>query len=359
MLLGHHLGRWLAPLPLFLALVIALALLSPSLLARPHLLALPAMEVWSAALVMARAENRAPSFWLLPVMVLWANLHASFPAGLVLAALLAGEAAQSDRRQGLAWLGFTLAAAAVTVINPNGLAGVTFPLRLMNSGAVTDIIEWQPAHFRDFPPIDLVLGLVLYLILVRGFRLPLWRLIIFAGLIAAALLHIRNQMLVGIIGTLVIAPNLGAFFGASSAATGRNNGIVSFAVGLLLLSCLRLLHPLERGDDAVTPMTALAHVPAALRAEPVFNDDALGGYLIFSGVRPFIDGRADLYGADFMNRYQQSLTKPGPLFAEQLDRYKVKWAIVSPRSGAAALLAALPHWRRDFAGATGVIYVRD
>jgi hypothetical protein len=40
----------------------------------------------------------------------------------------------------------------------------------------------------------------------------------------------------------------------------------------------------------------LAAVPPELRAKPVLNDYGFGGYLIWSGVRPFIDGRADTYG---------------------------------------------------------------
>ena len=39
------------------------------------------------------------------------------------------------------------------------------------------------------------------------------------------------------------------------------------------------------------------------RRKPVLNDYAFGGYLIWSHVRPFIDGRADMYGDAMLGLY--------------------------------------------------------
>jgi hypothetical protein len=44
----------------------------------------------------------------------------------------------------------------------------------------------------------------------------------------------------------------------------------------------------------------------------VLNTYGFGGYLIFSGVRPFIDGRSDMYGDAFFMRYADIyLARPG------------------------------------------------
>ena len=361
MLLGRHLGRWLQPLPLFVAIVLALSLLSPSLLARPHLLVLPVMEFWCASLVIARAENRPPPPGLLLLMVLWTNLHGSFPVGLCFAAALSLETLFTDRREAGPWFGFTVMAAVVTLINPNGLAGALFPIHLVNSGALGDIIEWQPARLRDLPPIVPVVLVLAYLVTVRGFRPRFWRLMILLVLVTEALLHIRNQMLVGIAGTLAIAPDLGRCFGVMR-QRGRNErwqGALPFALAAALLCGIRVGHPLVRHDDAVTPATALAHVPPALRSAPVYNDAALGGYLIFVGVRPFIDGRAELYGAAFMARYQKAISGPGSLFADEIAQYHIRWAVVGVRSSAAPLLAALPGWSCAYRDATAALFIRN
>ena len=62
------------------------------LLARPHILAWPFLIVWMAAVIRARDAGRVPSFALIPLMIVWSNLHAGFIAGLGMAGLLAVEA---------------------------------------------------------------------------------------------------------------------------------------------------------------------------------------------------------------------------------------------------------------------------
>src|SRR6266852_6165580 len=57
----------------------------PSHWARLHILTYPIIVLWTAGLAKACDENRRPSLWLLPLMVLWANLHGGFTIGLMLA----------------------------------------------------------------------------------------------------------------------------------------------------------------------------------------------------------------------------------------------------------------------------------
>ena len=73
----------------------ALALTVPHLLARPHVLALPVMVAWVGGLIAAADRREAPSFWLLPLMALWANLHGGFVFGLMLIAPIALDAVVS------------------------------------------------------------------------------------------------------------------------------------------------------------------------------------------------------------------------------------------------------------------------
>jgi len=89
----------LTPVQALIATVLAAMLVIPHLLARPHILALPILVWWTAALVAARSADRTPSLWLVPLSMLWANLHSSYMLGLGLAAMLAAEAVllASDR----------------------------------------------------------------------------------------------------------------------------------------------------------------------------------------------------------------------------------------------------------------------
>ena len=61
----------------------ALVLSAPHFLARPHVLVLPVMLAWTYGLMSASERGEAPSFWLLPLIALWANLHGGFIFGRV------------------------------------------------------------------------------------------------------------------------------------------------------------------------------------------------------------------------------------------------------------------------------------
>jgi hypothetical protein len=134
--------------------------------------------------------------------------------------------------------------------------------------------------------------------------------------------------------------------------------MVGSAAILVLLTVLRLAHPLVRTDDAVSPMAALDHVPSEILRQPVFNDYHFGGYLIFRNVKPFIDGRADMYGDDFNLAYISAMMPNRAAFEQMVERYGFRWTILCTESPALAMLDALPGWRRLYTDGMAVVHVR-
>lgn len=117
--------------------------------------------------------------------------------------------------------------------------------------------------------------------------------------------------------------------------------------------------PAVREEDRVTPMAALAHVPAGLRVQPVLNAYDYGGYLIDRGVKVFIDGRTDMYPADFMKNDDRLVAGDGDALAMTLARYHVMWTIYPAGSRTAAALDRTPGWHRLYSDATAVVHVRN
>ena len=358
--LAHHLGRWLPAGPSLLLLLLAGSCIASYLLARPHILALPVLETWIAGLFIARSKGGVPSWRLLPMMCLWANLHGGSILGLLLVVPLALEAALAEpaawRTVLSRWGGFLLTAIAAAMLTPHGWAGLLFPFQLMSMTELTKIVEWQPIYFGTLQPLELVLVTGLYVTLTRGARLPPVRLLILLGLLHMSLHHTRHQMLVGVIVPLLIAGPLGMALppdrAERRAERWRTGGLAAMA-GLV---ALRLLLPVVRVDGPAAPITALAHVPPALAAQPVFNDYAFGGYLIFAHVRPFIDGRMDMYGDAFMRQYL-SATQPEKAALDKAFRdYGVRWTILALDNPAIGLLDALPHWCRLYADDVAVVH---
>ena len=114
-----------------------------------------------------------------------------------------------------------------------------------------------------------------------------------------------------------------------------------------------------RGDDAVTPASTLAHVPRFVRETPVLNDYAYGGFLIWNGVRPFIDSRADLYGDIFLDNYAAIIQPDKDALAANLAYYHVRWTIFPAHAPVVKLLDATPGWHRFYADPLAVVHVHD
>ena len=150
---------------------------------------------------------------------------------------------------------------------------------------------------------------------------------------------------------------------ARSAPRGRGRGgRASRASRLPRVSAAALAIPRRCGsprrsprvDGPSAPISALAAVPPDLRARPVLNRYGFGGYLIWSGVRPFIDGRADMYGGTQRPAATAGSRPACPsLRYETLRRYRVDWTIFAPdERDYAAALDRTPGWRRLHTDAT-------
>ncbi|CAN0622725.1 conserved membrane protein of unknown function [Burkholderia multivorans] len=376
--LAHYLSRWLRQPAAAFTLTFGAMCVSPSLLARPHLIALPALAIWTVGLLSAKERGGAPPLRVLPIMLIWANLHGSFMLGLALIPAIAADAlfdalfdahrdgGQRDVQRILRdWSLFFAAAVAVALVTPNGWRGLLFPIQLTGMQNIASIGEWRPMDLLTLQPIEPALAALAFVVVSRRVRVPLPRLLILAGLAYLAYRHGRHQMLAGIVGAAVLAEPLGRAFGAAAPTPARTSGrelratLASGFACAALLSAIRFAHPIVRGDDAVSPASALAAVPAALREQPVLNSYSFGGYLIFNHVRPFIDGRADMYGDAFMFAYLDALKPDRAAFERLVEQYRIRWALLDAHSAAAAMAATLPGWRRIYADDIAAVFVRD
>jgi hypothetical protein len=152
LIVGLRAARELRGLPLIPTVALGLGLITGSLLARPHILALPMVAVWSAGLLNARDHDRAPPLALATLMIPWANMHGGFIFGLALIGPFALEAlveapAGARLLPMRAWATFALAALATALVNPYGLEALMFPFRLTSMENLSLIGEWQAREF--------------------------------------------------------------------------------------------------------------------------------------------------------------------------------------------------------------------
>jgi hypothetical protein len=365
-LMGGWALRWLSMLSTSLVLALGVTCVAPGMLARPHLLVLPLVVFWTIGLLRAREEGRAPPLWLPLAMALWANMHSSFLVGLALAGAFALETALNfkawRRRTLIGWATFLALSLVASLATPHGIDGFIFPLRVMNMKTLPMIVEWQGPDFMKLPPLEIVLLGGLFVAFWRGVRLTAVRTLILLGLVHMSLQHMRQEVLVGVIAPLILAEPLGRALGAATATpVGWRLPWPQTALGAALIAAAvlgRLLDPAVRVDGPTAPITALAHAPAALRRQPVLNDYDFGGYLIFEGVRPYIDGRADMYGDAFVA--EDDLIQRGgeAAITGALTHYAIRWSILRPDRPLVGVLDRTPGWKRLYADKFAVVQAK-
>jgi hypothetical protein len=350
--------------PALIALMLlSLGLMAGGMLARPHVLALPVLALWADLLFAARERDRAPPLAAAALMMLWANLHGGFAFGLALIGPFALEAlwlAPAERRVSVFrdWALFGLASLAAALITPFGIEGLLFPLKLMNLSYLAEIKEWQPENFAHPGPMELALLALIGLALLKPLRLAPMRVLLLLGLIHLSLQHMRHEMLLAMLAPMLLAHPIAEALGARASTPRAGRGLVLGALALVLIGA-RLAAPIVRGDSATAPTAALAAVPAALREKPVLNNYAFGGYLIYAHLRPFIDGRADMFGDSFLREYARILAGEPSAVEEVLQRYDIAWTIFAPDQRVVAEMDREPGWRRLYADAYAVVHVRD
>jgi hypothetical protein len=105
-------------------------------------------------------------------------------------------------------------------------------------------------------------------------------------------------------------------------------------------------------------VSALASVPAAVRATPVLNDFQFGGWLIDQGVPVFVDSRADMYGDAFLQAWLKLASGDRAALDATLAGRRIGWAILVAGSPLDRAFATTPGWRRTHADRVAVIYQR-
>jgi hypothetical protein len=353
-LMAREAARHLTGMALWLSVLIAASLFGPHLLARPHILVLPVVVLWLSGV----SRGKTPPWFCLPLMALWANMHGSFIAGLAFIAPFALEAvlaSDAKSRAALAWAGFTAAAIAAALLTPFGVDGLLFPLKLLTMRNIDGVGEWAPIAFDKPQPLFIAAAVLAFAIWRFTPRITHIRWLVLAGLLGLSLHQQRHEMLLAVVAVLVVAQPLGKALGQTPQAA-RTSPWPAAAAALLMV--LRLFLPAPSPVTASDPAAALAHVPANLAQQRVFNAYDLGGYLIRAGIRPFIDSRADLYGPAFLDRYAQIAAADPKTMATAFDRDAIQWTILRPGTPMARTMNALPGWRRIYGDANAVIYDR-
>ncbi|MFC0240157.1 hypothetical protein [Rhodopseudomonas telluris] len=368
-LLARALGRRLRGSTTLVFVFAAVMLMVPHMFARPHVLAMPVMVAWVGGLIAAADRRAAPPLALLPLIALWANLHGGFVLGLVLIAPIALDAvlaapATARRSLLLRWAGFGVLALIASCANPYGWDAILASQRILSLGAALATIgEWGPTDFSRFGPLELVLLVGLGLALWRGVTLPPLRIVMLLGLLHMALSANRNLEVLGLLAPLIIAAPLARQIGGAEPQDGAparpGFGVSAAMLGLAIAGTLAFttLHSFAP-PRRHTPAVAVATLKT-LGVKRVFNDYDFGGYLIASGVPPFIDGRTELYGERFVVEQNAAIRlRPPQTLFRLLEDFKIDATLLPTDDPATRLLDHVDGWQKVYSDDVATIHLR-
>jgi hypothetical protein len=341
-----------------------------------------------------RYALRNKLLWILPpLMVLWVNLHSGYALGLaIIAVYLFGEIV-SQAGQKLQDSGFTLRAARnsplvvltlvfiacliVVPLNPNGATMYVYPFETLTSRTMQAYIqEWFSPDFHqiEFQPFAWLLLATLATTALAGKRMSLTQSLLLAGSGYAALRSARNIPIFAIIAAPILAEQLwhlaeshgwNKWLTRSPRSTRVMIALNWFVLLLIVAAGAIRIGMVVSNQNAVErdkyPAAAVDFMRAQSIRGNLYDTYGWGGYLIwrlYPGTRVFIDGRADVYGDQFIEDQYLKAYRGGDDWRAPLDQYDVRTVLVEPNAPIATQIARDSTWKKMFEDKQAVIYSR-
>lgn len=360
---------------------------------RPELLGFLCVALLLALLATARPGLGRRLFWILPLEVLWINVH---PSGIVgpgvMALFVAGILWQGRHHANILPLPrarlilIAVLCAAAALANPYGTEVYLYPFRELSSSFVmASSTDWSTPRWFS-PVIDVApwamaaLALACLVTFLRGGRRVPFPFLLIALVFVPAGFHMIRFTAFAVIALCFLFAALLGGRAESQAPPGR-----AFAAAVLLCVGAALLlgnlgpvyaiqqrpggidlvlgRPIGAGLDRESfPMEAVDALEG-MGCDPLFNDMGYGGYLIWRRspqARVFIDTRTQLYGDAFYKAYSDALFLPAAF--EQLTlRYGIRCVLYDAREiahpqGPLHFLLGNSGWPVAFRSANAVIF---
>lgn len=338
----------------------------------------------------ARITGRFRALWVLvPLQVLWANLHGGFLAGLGLLVFYSlGELL--SRRPFLPYVKVFLVACLATLLNPYGLEYWRY-LADAVSMPRPEITEWVSAYqayrrgtfFNEFMLFFLVAAIVLYMSLRMHWR-ELTPMLALCLTFYLGVKHLRHQVFFYLLAGAYLATPIARYLEVMRADPklqslkqwGLRLGwqIPALLVGAVLVYygwlvaaegplSFRLPSLPSPGKSAIYyPTGAVAYIQEHRLSGKLLTEFDWGEYLIWSlspGCRVSLDGRFEaVYPAGVCQEYFNFIyARPG--WRQFLEKYPPDMILVDSRSPIAKLLQNDPSWQEVYQDPGAALFLRN
>jgi len=358
----------------------------PNIGVRPRVFTLVLATCYFQILRRYSTDTYNKRLWLLvPLMVLWVNLHGAFLLGLTFIGLaiigLAVDAWIGGEGVRLSWvrvrplLIIFVACALAALINPYGTKIYSHIFGVLSSPIYQYVgADWLSPDFHQSEQLPLIaLTLITTTVLVLSpKRVKPSELLFFLATLYMTLKMQRNALIFAVVAASLLADYSGALWDSLFVKTPRNesslnNGLRSTVLNLLLLVPLLIFVVKVRQVVYVPPTQQMAVVP--INAVQYLKDNGIQGctftepniwsdYLIWATpANPvYIDGR-DVYPTQFVKEYVEVMQGQRD-WRTSFDRYGVKNAILTPSSLLAQQLRNSEEWKQIYQDEYSLVFTR-
>lgn len=359
----------------------------PNIGVRPRVFTILLSSIYLAVLGRyARRGSGREIWWLVPLMVLWVNLHGGFFIGLLLIGLTiigivldAWAAGEKIRplwpRLRTLGLGFVACSLAV-LVNPYGAQIYISPIRVLQSPVFLDlIVDFLSPNFHlpEFRPLMILILLTITAFGLSPKRIKPSELLLFLATLYSTLISQRNTATFALVAAPLMAEyfqywlnstSFGKSFGQSSGPAGRRAPLL---LGILMLVPLvafavklrSVVYAPPKQEALKVPVNAVEYLKQQNLTGKTFTyPNVWGAYVIWQlpSNPVYIDGR-DVYSEEFVKHFvamQYGLAD----WREPFDRYGVQIAIIESRSLLARQLQESPAWEQVYQDDMSVVFKR-
>ncbi len=362
------------------ALALMLLVISERLMPRPEL---PSFLFLAALLRLFDRFERSGDAWIyavVPVQLLWANMHGLFAVGLAVCAIhLVGELALPLGQPGASvrWprvrrlAAVSLLSALAALANPNGWEGALYPLQQLGMVGGADTRGFFGTYNRELRPalVGLSGGRLLVFALLAGLSAAAvgsnWRrvrpaeLLLLAAFFYLAMGAVRNVALFAVVAAPVAVRNANEVLDQHTLP--RASRVAGpLVAGLLLLLAVDAgsarLHarlgdwraPGLGADTRFLPVAAVDWIERHRPPGPIAHHMQDGGYLIWRlhpDYRAMSDGRLEVFGAE---TFRSLLFETPERFVELDSRYRFGSVIARHDVGGGREILAHLHGHPGF-----------
>jgi hypothetical protein len=362
---------------------------------RPQMFSFLFASIFIAVLVdYLRNGNKGFIWWLLPLMILWVNMHAGFALGLALIALaiiglMLDQWLAPDSECGplwgrmrplcLVWLACVMAVS----LNPNGVRIYSYPFETLTSHAMMKYInEWFSPDFHElmFLPLAVLIFATFTVMVMSKERARPSELLLLSVTGFAALRSGRNVPFFALAAMPLLAEHSwswltshrwGQWLVVPEKREAGAQAIIKVLMNVVLLVILPTTLCVLRVRQVIAnratteaqnfPVAAVEFIRSSRPPQPIYNEYGWGGYMIWKlhpEYRVYIDGRADVYGDQFIEEFLRTHDGEGNWRAP-LDRYGVRTVVVNPRAALASLLRQEEGWSKVFEDQQAAIFIKQ